>query len=382
MSQLSDLKVDIAIAGGGPVGSALALALAPQGYTVTLLNPPAPGAPDLRPLALSYGSRLILERLGVWSHLAPDVTAIQTIHVSQRGGFGRVNMRAAEIGVPELGYVVPYQTLLSAITLTLADNNANILAAQMTHWKAGEVAQVDYSFADQAQSLSARMLVLADGGSNELEGHVKTYKYQQVAITARVVSRYPHQARAFERFTVDGPLALLPFGTGWALVWTTSEGRAAELSAVSDAEFLAALRIEFGSRVGEFTAVSDRAAYPLRRREFDAAPTPVLRIGNAAQTLHPVAGQGFNLGLRDAWFLAQHGATSTLRLGSSAWIQAYLEQRQADRRASLDMTHSLVQWFGIDQFAVRQARGLGLQILGMLPPLKRHWMRKLSFGQR
>jgi 2-octaprenyl-6-methoxyphenol hydroxylase len=378
---MPEAVADIAIVGGGPVGSALALALRDSGLRIVLLEARAAGGGDARPLALSYGSRLILERLGVWPALAATATPIRTIHVSQRGGFGRVGLTAAESGLPELGYVADYgsvaQALAQAVASTAVERHTG---ARVKAWQGGDPARLQYETDGAARELAASLLVIADGGSSGGEAE----DYGQCAVTARVVSERPHNNIAYERFTPQGPLALLPDGDGWALVWTTTPDRARQLCAAQPAEFLAELRAEFGGRAGNFVDVAGRASYPLRRRRAMAAADHIVLIGNAAQTLHPVAGQGFNLGLRDAWELGElagdrrHRAAS----GSREWLQDYQARRRLDRGGGIAFTHALVQLFSNDLPPLRFARGTGLALLGCMPPLKKFLVRRMTFGTR
>lgn len=371
---------DVVIIGGGPVGSALALALQPMGWRVVLLEARTAAAGDARPLALSYGTRLILERLGVWPALAADATPIRHIHVSQQGGFGRVGLEAAEAGLPELGYVIEYRLLARALARAAGVSAADCrTGARVEGWQGGAAGQVQYEMDGRSQSLTAPLIVVADGSGAEAD----VVDYQQCAVTARVVSERPHNNRAFERFTPHGPLALLPDGAGWALVWTTSPTHAQVLCELDELQFLEALRAEFGSRVGHFTMVSNRAAYPLklRRAPRETAEHTVL-IGNASQTLHPVAGQGFNLGLRDVWELAEHAMNAVAAPGTNAWLQAYQKRRNLDRGGGIGITHGLVQLFSNDLQPLRFARGLGLTLLGCVPPLKNFLVRRMTFGAR
>jgi 2-octaprenyl-6-methoxyphenol hydroxylase len=234
--------------------------------------------------------------------------------------------------------------------------------------------------AGERRALATPLLVVADGSG---VADADTVDYQQCAVTARVVSERPHNNTAYERFTPHGPLALLPDGEGWALVWTTTPTRAQLLCELDSKEFLAELRAEFGNRVGDFSAVSARASYPLRlRRAPRAAFDHTVLIGNAAQTLHPVAGQGFNLGLRDAWELAEHARGATVAPGSSAWLQGYHARRNSDRGGGIGITHALVQLFSNDLLPLRIARGAGLTLLGCVPPLKNFLVRRMTFGAR
>ncbi len=377
--------VDVVIVGGGPVGSALVLALRDSDLQVVWLEARATISGDARPLALSYGSRLILERLGVWADLDATATPIRKIHVSQRGGFGRVGLDATEAGFPALGYVADYGRVAAALTRRAAETSVACLAGtRVTSCQGGDPARIDYELDGAPLELGASLIVIADGGAALQWPGSKSNDYRQSAVTARVVSERPHNNTAHERFTSQGPLALLPDGDGWALVWTTTPDRAESLYAADDAEFLRQLRWEFGSRAGKFTAVSGRKVYPLHmRRAAASSPDHVVLIGNAAQTLHPVAGQGFNLGLRDAWELGQQiiGRQSA-ELGSRGWIEQYETLRRLDRHSGIGFTHALVQLFSNDVFPLRLVRGMGLALLGCVPPLKNFLVRRMTFGTR
>lgn len=378
---------DIVIVGGGPVGSALALALRDSGLRIVLLEARAAGGGDARPLALSYGSRLILERLGVWPALAATATPIRNIHVSQRGGFGRVDLAAAEAGFPELGYVVDYGRVAQVLAQAAAATSAQCLTgARVTATHGGDPARIVYESAGEQRKLTAALVALADGGGAG-ESVTEAFDYQQCAVTARVVSERPHNNTAYERFTAHGPLALLPDGKdedkGWALVWTTTPDHARQLCALAPEIFLAELRAAFGGRAGDFITVSGRVSYPLQRRRAQAAADHIVLIGNAAQTLHPVAGQGFNLGLRDAWELAEQiNNRSAGALGSRVWLDAYQAHRRVDRSAGLGFTHALVELFSNDLLPLRLVRGTGLALLGCMPPLKNFLIRRMTFGAR
>ena len=372
---------DVVIIGGGPVGSALAIALQPTGWRVLLLEARTAAAADSRPLALSYGTRLMLERLGVWTALAANATPIRHIHVSQQRGFGRVALEAAEAGLPELGYVIDYGALARELAGAAAASTAEcLIGARVDAWQGGPLAQVQYEMNGRLHTVTAPLIVVADGSG---VADADVVDYQQCAVTARVVSEHPHNNRAYERFTPHGPLALLPDGAGWALVWTTSPTRAQVLCELDSKQFLAELRAEFGARVGDFIDVSGRASYPLKLRRAPRTPLDhAVLIGNASQTLHPVAGQGFNLGLRDAWELAEHAAGSTDAPGSAAWLKTYQARRNVDRGGGVGITHSLVQLFSNDLPPLRMARGLGLTLLGCVPPLKNFLVRRMTFGAR
>lgn len=376
--------VDIAIVGGGPVGAALAAALQGCSRSVAVLEAKtATTVADPRAIALSQGARLILERIEVWSGLADQATPIQSIHVSQRGGFGRAELLAQELKVPALGYVVQYGDLYTALAARLQQSGAAVSSgAEVTAIRSTSAyGVVEYRQAGEERLLTAGLVVLADGGKS-LAGPSSVKDYGQTAILCSVVTEQAHAQRAYERFTPEGPMALLPLGDAYALVWTVPNGKAEQILALDDAGFLAQLQTHFGERQGRFLSASPRSAFPLRlvtRGAVQAAR--IVRIGNAAQTLHPVAGQGFNLGLRDAWKLGQAiWDAADAELGSAAFCAAYQAGRRFDVRGGLLMTDLLVEAFSNDNAALRLGRGLGLALMDVLPPLKTAFARKMMFG--
>lgn len=392
--------VDILIAGGGPVGAALALALQGSGHTVVLTEArsadncetrsadagvaPGPNAGsmrkggDTRALALSYSSRLILERLNAWSGLA--ATPIETIHVSQRGGFGRTLIRAAECNVPALGYVVGYDNLQQCL-LAMPCSGKRIFEARLTGFD-GSTAVL--STPSGELKFAPRLTVFADGARVAESGDAAAYRkdYRQTAVVATVKAAQAHRGRAWERFTPEGPLALLPYGSHYSLVWTANPERGSQLCALSDADFLAQLHAAFGERLGAFIETGERASFPLalRYRENEAQPRS-LCVGNAAQTLHPVAGQGFNLGLRDAWELALL-ARDASDLGGEAFCARYRRRRSFDRRAGIRFTDSLVGLFSNSNPLLSCGRGAGLLALDLLPLAREFVARRMIYGAR
>jgi 2-octaprenyl-6-methoxyphenol hydroxylase len=381
--------VDIAIIGGGPVGISLALGLRDAGLSVALLEAREKlEAPDPRALALSQGCRLILQRLDVWERLSPDATPIESIHVSHRGGLGRALLTAAAGGVPALGYVAEYGALYAALASRLADSGTLLLAgARVTDVRAtSSYGAVRYQRAGGEHLLTARLLVLSEGGRS-LPAHLRQEKdYAQSALICTVTTQRPHERRAYERFTAEGPIALLPLGDAsgnqYALVWTTPSARLDERLALDDAAFLSALQAAFGERQGRFSATGPRAAYPLKLALAAVSPSSrLLRIGNAAHVLHPVAGQGFNLGVRDAWYLAQAILdTPPERLGEAAMSNAYAAARRLDVLGGSVMTDILVEAFSNDHPILGHARGAALALLDLAPPVKNLFARKMMFG--
>ena len=380
-------EYDVLIAGGGPVGAALALALRDSGLDVAVVEArlPQTAPTDPRPIALSHGSRLILERLGVWDELAP-VTPIERIHVSQRGGFGRVELDAGEARLPALGYVLDYARLARTLAGGLGAGCCDHLTGATVTGLAPEQARARVQFERGAgpEYAATRLVAVADGGTLIAGAQVRTRDYRQVAVTARVTSRVPHRNVAYERFTPTGPLALLPDGEQLAVIWTTTPEDAQQLCALPDAGFLQRLEHAFGGRLGGFTAVDARSRFPLALKVASRIAVPrVAALGNAAQTLHPVAGQGLNLGLRDAWELAELiMGCGREEIGGPALLRAYAARRRLDRRGGVWFTDALVQLFSNDLGPLRLARGLGLALLGAVPAARNFVVRRMTFGTR
>ena len=341
--------LDVQILGAGPVGCTLALALAGSPHRVRVVDPQAGGAlPAFRPIALSHASRLILERVGAWG--AFPVTPIEGIHVSQAGAFGRTRMDAREAGVPALGYVTQYAELVAALRTRVAIEREGRDAARLT--------------------------VHAEGRAAES----RERRYAQDAVVARVAAEPASQAVAYERFTGEGPLALLPLAGEWALIWSARPGRAATLAAAAPAAFLAQLQRAFGERAGRFVAVHSRARVPLEQRvRASRVQAREVFIGNAAQTLHPVAGQGLNLGLRDAWDLAQvlHAAQDP---GAPQALARFGAARRLDAAATIGITEALARGFLGDHLLARAARGAALALLDIVPPARSFFARRMIFG--
>jgi 2-octaprenyl-6-methoxyphenol hydroxylase len=378
---------DIAIIGGGPVGAALALALRGSKLKVCVLEarPANSASVDARALALSYGSRLLLDRLGVWDALR-EVTTIRTIHISQKKSFGRAVLRAEEMNVPELGYVLPYTTLQDTLTDALQHSNvASIYGASVTQLQAeANHAAIGYQLNGMEHTLHARLAVVADGGKLLAQQFPpEVHDYGQTALITHITCSAPQVDTAFERFTPQGPLALLPFQNGYELVWTAPQQIAQKMLAWDDAHFLHELQQHFGDRVGEFLTVGKRTCFPvILKRAPHLSPLPhTILLGNAAQMLHPVAGQGFNLGLRDAWELSQVILDAAPEaLGAEAMLAAYCSQRRTDREAVTRFTDGLVRLFSNDLPLVSAGRAAALTTLDCLPFAKKFVAKRMMFG--
>ena len=381
---------DAVVVGGGPIGCAAAIALSEAGLDVVVLeaSPDKQRAPDSRTLALSWNSRLVMQRLGAWPDQLP-ATEIKSIHVSHRGHFGRAVLRASELGLPALGYVLRFsdthdvlREAAQARPITFHDGFkvTDVLAGSPASEVCGATAQGQ-------QSVRARLVVIADGGATlakQAAQRVRQHDYGQVAVVGLIRPDRPHQNCAYERFTASGPIALLPCAQEFAFVWTCDPQFSEHLLSLDDVDFLAQFRTAFGDRAGRFIDARLRSAFPLILRVVQQRPQAgVVLLGNASQTLHPIAGQGFNLGLRDAWELAELVDTMPGdALGTAALTSGFRERRRGDRFGGIAFTHGLARLFSNDSPPVAIGRGLGIALLDTCPALKRTLMRSMIFGSR
>ncbi|MDX9766448.1 MAG: 2-octaprenyl-6-methoxyphenyl hydroxylase [Ectothiorhodospiraceae bacterium] len=388
---------DVTIAGGGLVGATLGIALAGSGLRVAVIEAHAyelPGQPsyDDRATAVAMGSRRVFEGLGLWRELEADATPILRIHVSQRGHFGVTRMDHREEGVPALGCVVENRALGRVLTAALADAAVSRwMPARIRSFEdAGDRLRLRVDTADGERTLTTHLLVAADGSRSELREMagigVHETPYHQTAVIANVTPQRHHEHVAYERFTDDGPLALLPMSGGrCALVWTRPDDRLEETLALDDAAFLSELHARFGHRLGRCVKMGARASYPLSllRAETDIAHRLVL-VGNASHTIHPVSGQGLNLALRDVAVLTEL-LYETVANGGDPGDPALLERYQAWRRDDLDtvvrMTDALVRVFTNPWPGFGHLRGVGLVGMDLCPSL-RHWFARQGMGLR
>jgi 2-octaprenyl-6-methoxyphenol hydroxylase len=383
---MNESGCDVAIIGGGPVGAALALALQGNDLNVVLLearDTPA-NTTDPRALALSYGTRLLLQRLGAW-HTMQNVSGIKTIEVTQKNSSGHTILHADELKVPEMGYVLPYTTLHAALQQRLQQSDVTCLygAAVSDLHSSNDSTTLTYQYLGKEHTLTARLAVVAEGGKLLEASHPpEITDYGQSGVIAHVTSSQAATGKAFEHFTPQGPMALLPYLDGYELVLTASHDKAQEMLTWDDATFLQNLQEHFGDRVGTFTGVGKRSCYPLRlKRAPDITFPYTVLIGNAAQTLHPVAGQGFNMGIRDAWELAQAILDSAPdNIGSAAMCAAYRQSRRIDRNAGIRFTDGLVRLFSNDFPLLGRLRSAALTLLDNVPPAKKFVAKRMMFG--
>lgn len=405
----------VVVVGAGAVGSVLALALARSGIAVTLVDKPHADADPLRggsaamaskqprPIALSPSSAHILNTLGLWQCIAPHAGPINMVHVGEQGRFGVVRLRASEQGVPALGYVTDVAVIAAALAPAVA-RAERITCLQGTQALDGAVhgqqirvlldgpqdTQENNQEHNQTNrnAIDAQVLVVADGGDSSISvnlGIASDHRdYHQVAVVCEATPEHAHQGIAYERFTPRGPLALLPMASGdCALVWTLPTSQAQEIATLNDADFAQALRDAFGRRLGRFTALSTRSAYPLALvRAQRLRSTRVALIGNAANRLHPVAGQGLNLGLRDAALLADLLAAAARDgedLGGDALLRQYARCRQGEHQGIVHFTEALAHGFSAGPRWLGWLRSTGMLALDLLP-IGRHLLARHAMG--
>lgn len=411
---MQTLQTDIAIVGGGLVGASLALALQPlvqrQGLKITLLESHPPSAQpadrqwqpsfDGRSSALSWGTRLIYEQLGLWDELQAHAYPIKHIHVSDRGYLGSTQLDHQEQQVEALGYVVPNawlgRTLWQALD-ELDTEAVEVLAPaqiEQLHFPQPEAAELKGQLDGQPLHLRASLVVLADGGRSGLKQQLGIaddyHDYQQTALVTNVRMSRPHRGWAYERFAEDGPMALLPLqDQSMALVWTRPGDQAQALVDLPEKEFIAALQKSFGQRAGRFEQAGERLAYPLKKvRAKEQVRRNLVVLGNAAHYLHPVAGQGYNLAIRGVMSLADQLLQAAIQAearqqafhpGELQHLQAWQEQRRLDQDRILGFSHGLIGLFAKSLPLLGHARAAGLIGLNLVSPARR-WLAKKAMG--
>lgn len=380
--------LDAFIVGAGPVGLAAGCALRAAGLRVVVADagPAERALEDTRVIALSAGSRDILRTLQAWP--SADATPIGTIHISQRGHFGRTELRAADYGLDALGHVARAGTVVRALR-----SRAQALGLDVRHELAvtgaredGDLVQVDTA----AGTFATRVLIWCEGRIADDEALARSRDYGQHAVIALATPMRPHGHVAYERFTPDGPVALLPCGRDYAVVFTCAAAEASALRDEPDTQFLARLSDALGGRV-QFSALGPRSAWPLTlRMRADVVRGHQVWLGNAAQTLHPVAGQGLNLALRDVGQLAEC-LLPVLARGEgdiAEVLERYGRLRRTDRAATGGFTDALVRVFGIGAGhpllgpLAGHARGAALALLDACPPARQFIGRRMMFGAR
>jgi len=386
-------RTSLAIIGGGLVGASLALALQAgakaRGWQILLIEPFAPGdsfqpSYDARSSALSFGTQQIYQQLGLWPVISQRAEPISQIQVSDRGRFGATRLDAREEGVPALGYVVENAWLGQCLW--------QALDTEVVSWRCPAEVKAMQAIAggyrlqlDDDTHLECDLAVLADGGRSGLREqlgiHVRRIPYDQSALIANITPGEAHGGQAFERFTEQGPMALLPLPDNrCALVWTRQGMDAQRLVETDERSFLRELQDAFGYRLGALRQVGVRHLYPLALVEAEEQVRPHLVVlGNAAHSLHPIAGQGFNLSLRDVQSLADALLDGPALPGDLATLQAYHQRQRLDQALTIGFSDQVTRLFGSSQPLLAAGRNIGLLGLDLLPPAK-SWFARQAMG--
>lgn len=389
---------DIVVVGGGLIGASMACALSHLPLKIAIVeafpfrsnNQPSY---DARSIALSYGSKKIFETLKLWQSLKPDACPIKQIHVSNKGRFGVTRINAHEENLEALGYVVENRIIGNTLLENISQHKnielicpATLMDIDITE----DNAQLTLSQKEKTRVLNAKLIIGADGANSKVRELIdieSSHKdYNQTAIVSNVTPGKAHDNIAYERFTQQGPIAVLPMTENrCSLVLTTHSDQAESVLALSDTEFLEHLEQRFGFRSGGFTKTSSRSAYPLTLKRIDEHfKHRAIIIGNAAHTLHPIAGQGFNLGLRDVSELAEiiHDATQTgSDIGKKATLKQYQNAREKDQHKTALITDNLSNIFSNEFLPLAKARSKGLFLTDLIPSAK-HFIAQEAMGIR
>ncbi len=391
-------QFDIIIVGGGLTGAVLAIALAEMNLKIAIID----AAPlliqkqtngvekDLRALALAYGSQTIFSEFGIWNELERHATPIKKVHVSDRGHFGFTHIHASDYHLPCLGFVIMLQTLQQQLIekLKTYQNIQQFLSTKVLQtFVEDNKRKIELAVNETVELLSCSLLISADGSNSALRKmlnlHSSKSDYQQTAIVANIGVARPHDNTAYERFTEFGPLALLPITTSaFSLVWTVKPDMAETIVKLNEKEFLAHLQKAFGYRLGKFSWAGSRQCFPLFLLQIDSIHVErAIVIGNAAHTLHPIAGQGFNLGLRDVAVLVkeiQQQLKDAADFGSEKLLKSYEKLRIKEHRKIIGLTDNLVKVFSNKLIPLCFMRNLAL--LGIDHTLLKHKIAKALMG--
>ena len=381
---------DCAIIGGGPVGLVFAILNHASKVKIQIFESKNRGATnqDNKALALSNGSRLILEEIGIWDRLDKNITKIEKIHTSQVGSFGRTLLDAGEFNEESLGYIISYGDLMAVL-----QEEIECLSNVMTFYETkvtkciDEKAMLNLSLEtnNKIKNLKSEFVILADGAAEDIEGlelNKKIKHFDHTAIVTKVLTEIPHRNIAYERFTSNGPIALLPNRNDkFSLVWTGPSKFIEKLEQLNQESFLSQLHESFGDRVGSFLECEKRISFDLKQTYVEVMHSNIVALGNASQTMHPVAGQGLNTGLRDAYKLNQSLIGRSKIKSLEALLDEYKHSRAGERKKILNFTEMLVKSFSNDLVGLKKVRGYALSLLDITRPIKQSFVRKMSYGE-
>ena len=381
---------DCAIIGGGPVGLVFAILNHASKVKIQIFESKNRGATnqDNKALALSNGSRLILEEIGIWDRLDKNITKIEKIHTSQVGSFGRTLLDAGEFNEESLGYIISYGDLMAVLQeeIECISNIMTFYETKVTKC-IDEKAILNLSLEtnNKIKNLKSEFVILADGAAEDIEGlelNKKIKHFDHTAIVTKVLTEIPHRNIAYERFTSNGPIALLPNRNDkFSLVWTGPSKFIEKLEQLNQESFLSQLHESFGDRVGSFLECEKRISFDLKQTCVEVMHSNIVALGNASQTMHPVAGQGLNTGLRDAYKLNQSLIDHTKIKSLEALLDEYKQSRASEQKKILDFTEMLVKSFSNDLVGLKKIRGYALSLLDIAIPIKQSFVRKMSYGE-
>ena len=381
---------DCAIIGGGPVGLVFAILNHASKVKIQIFESKNRGATnqDNKALALSNGSRLILEEIGIWDRLDKNITKIEKIHTSQVGSFGRTLLDAGEFNEESLGYIISYGDLMAVLQeeIECISNIMTFYETKVTKC-IDEKAILNLSLEtnNKIKNLKSEFVILADGAAEDIEGlelNKKIKHFDHTAIVTKVLTEIPHRNIAYERFTSNGPIALLPNRNNkFSLVWTGPSKFIEKLEQLNQESFLSQLHESFGDRVGSFLECEKRISFDLKQTYVEVMHSNIVALGNASQTMHPVAGQGLNTGLRDAYKLNQSLIGRSKIKSLEALLDEYKHSRAGERKKILNFTEMLVKSFSNDLVGLKKVRGYALSLLDITRPIKQSFVRKMSYGE-
>ena len=380
---------DVVIIGGGPIGLMTGLMLAKLNIPSNILdsNQSKKIGKDKRALALSNGTRYVLEQLDVWSLLEKLLVKVDKIHTSQKSTFGRTILSKEDIGKEAIAYIISYDDLNYSLRLKIKDNKLIRMehGAEVIKIKNHQTDKIIYKKSKKNFEKIFSFLILADGGKSNIEGlniERSNDLYDYEAVVTNIKTEQFLKDTAFERFTKKGTIALLPFlYDTYGLVWTGKSSEMSYLKSCSDGDFIKITQDFFGDRVGLFQSIGNRLSFKLSQsRVISIKNKKVIPIGNAAQIMSPVAGQGFNTGVQDIWYLKKI-ISSNLNFSYEKIAEEFLRQRLFVKKPSYQFTSILTSIFSDDLVFINRLRGLGLTIVDNVAILKKKLIKKLSYGK-
>ena len=382
--------IDCAVIGGGPVGLVFAILNHSNQNKIQIFEAKKCNAlyQDSRALALSNGSRLILEEIGVWERLKKNITNINRIHTSQVNSFGRTLLDAKEFNEKSLGFIVSYGDLMKTLIekIEKLKNVEVIYETKVTKcFDDKSLIHLSLQNKNETKVFQSNLVILADGANDKIEGlelQKKIKPLNHSAIVTKVSTELPHQNTAYERFTDEGPIALLPNKNNkFSLVWTGPNEHIDKLANLNEKSFLIQLHKSFGDRVGNFKECEKRISFHLKHSSVSVLHPNIVALGNASQTMHPVAGQGLNTGFKDAYKLNKAIKKFNDDKDLESILDGYKKSRSVEQKKILDFTEILVNGFSSDLVGLKKVRGFALSFLDITKPIKNSFVRKLSYGE-